>query len=375
MNAGATKIDSQELGSPDWHRTILLIVLAICAGTGLVWSLEQAQQGYPGSLEADKTVIPAGLAARVKEISVSTGNSVAPGDRLFELTDSDLEDKLIAKRREIVELEAELVRTNALAQVEITWRRRDLQADIFETQLKITAFSQEKLNKQVEQLAWKDRLSASEPAVVPIGTSTGGQFRNIALTLQKPDDQRFLAMLREDAAAATVETLTAQITLCDRRLKNLETLDKELDGKIRASSGVDVTEARLRGAKTELISLENQMEELVVNSTVHGTIGEIHFSAGEHVPTGNPVLDVLNEKHMHIMAQIPAKVAASVKEGAVVELIFPAHERRSGIVASVPAQTIPGSTRHEPVLLVKIEPSGRLWPKLALGTTVNVVLK
>lgn len=373
MNAGDIQIESEQTAGPDWHRTILLIALAVCAGTGLVWSLEKSQHAFSGTLEVNKSIVAASLTGRLKEISITPGRSVAPGDRLFELADGQLEDKLISKRREISELDAELVRANATAQVEITWRRRDLQADIFETQLKIAAFSQEKLNKQVEQLAWKDRLSSEANGIVPIGT--GSQFKSISLELQKPDDQRFLAMLREDAAAATVETLTAQISLCDRRLKNLETLDKELDGKIRASSGVDVVEARLRGAKQELTVLESQAQELAVTSPIHGTIGEIHFRQGERVTSGSAVVEILNDQHSHVTAQIPARMASNIREGNHVALVFPADERRTGIVTSVPTVTSTAANQTEPVLLIKIEPTGKLWPKVAVGTNVTVMLK
>ena len=252
MKPGEAPTVSDASNSPQWRRIVLLVGLAISAGTGLAWSLEHRLHSIPGVLEAEKTVIATSHAVRVRSISVKTGQSVIPGQPLCQLIDVLLEDQLIGKRREIAEYEAEMSRAKAAAEVEIAWRRRELQTEIFEIQLKVAGLSQDKLNKQVEEFAWKDRLSTAEPMMVITGIETSNPFRPVSLNQNQPDDQRLLAMLREDAAAGSAETLSIQIALCEHRLKKLEELDNGLEAKIHASSGVDVAEARLNGSRKEI---------------------------------------------------------------------------------------------------------------------------
>lgn len=357
------------------RRIGLLICLAVSAGTGLALLLERSgRQSYPGSLEGRKTIVTTNCAAKVHQISVKMGQSVAYGDPLVQLIDSSLEDRLVAKRREIAEFEAEVIRSKAIADVELVWRRRDLQAEIFETQLKLAGLSQERLNKQVEQIAWKERLSSTEANYGPLIAGMNHQFRVEAHDVRVPDDRKLQAMLREDSAAATVEALTTQIALCERRLKNLEILDKELDGKIRASSGVDIAEARYAGAKQELVALENQVKELTMTSPTYGTIGDVKLQSGDWVPNGTTLVEILDNQQSHVVAQIPSGAASKVHTGSKVTLIFPMNERRTGVVTSVPPQTVSMTGTSESVLPIKIEPAGKLWPKLAIGSNVNVVL-
>lgn len=358
------------------RRTGLLICLAISAGTGTVWLLDQLRvQSFPGSIEAQRTIIATNRAACVKEITAKIGQTVSSGDPIVQLTDTQLEDRFANKRGEIAEFEAELSRSKAAAEVEIAWRRREIQKDIFETQLKIASLSQEKLNKQVEQIAWKERLNAADNNILPTTADGDHPFRSISMDLQAPDDHRLQAMLREDAAAATAEALEAQIALCEQRLKTLESLEKSLEVKIRASSGVEVSEARLNAVKTELASIESQAKDLTISSPTYGTIADVRFQSGDRVPTGGTIVEILDDQQSHVVAQIPSEKASTIHTGTKVTLVFPMNERRSGVVTSLSPQATSMIGKSESVLPVKIEPSGKLWPKLAIGSNVRVLLQ
>ena len=356
-------------------RIVVLIGLALFAGTGLAWFLElNGQRSFSGSLEVRRTVVASNRAARIHEVSVKAGQSVVPGDALFRLIDSQLEDRLLTKRREVAEIEAEVVRAKASVEVDLAWRRRELQSEIFETQLKEAGISQEKLNKQVEQLAWKEHLMNADSGLGPMLAEAEHPFRSISLELHRPDDRRLHAMLREDAAAASAEALAAQLALCEERLKKLDALDKVLETKIRASSGADVAEARLKGAKLELAALEGQFEDLTMASPTYGTVGEFRFQAGDRVSAGGTLIEILDDMQPHIVAQIPAGLASKVHHGSRVTLDFPMHEQRMGIVASISPQTTSIADSHESYVAVKIEPAGKLWPRLAIGSSVKVLL-
>lgn len=357
------------------RRVGIMLILAVSAGTGLAWYLELAGlRTFSSSLEARTTVVTANRAARVQEVSIKTGQTVAPGDPLFQLIDGPLADQLESKRRELVEGDVELGRTKAAADVELAWRRRDLQAEIFETQLKIATLSQEKLNKQVEQIAWKDHLTSVESNLEPSNNEEDNPFRSISMTLRLPDERRLQAMLREDAAAAAVEAIATQVALCEQRLKKLETLDKEIESKIRASSGVDLAEARIANIKQQLLVLEGEIKELAITSPTYGTIGEVKLQSGDRVSAGGMLVEILDNDQRHVVAQIPSSAASKLKTGSTVTLVFPPEQRRIGIIASIPPQATAATAAAESCLAVKIEPAGKLWPKFAIGSSVKVLL-
>lgn len=356
------------------RRVALLICLAISAGTGLVRFLEQnGSQSFTGSLRAKTTVVSTNRSARIHQISVKTGQSVVAGEPLIQLIDPQLELRQSSKRREIAEFEAEVARAKATAEVELAWRRRDLQAEIFETQLKMATLSQDKLNKQVEEIAWKERLTSGDFGTTSNLPEMDLPFRPISMEIHLPDDRRMQAILREDAAAAAAETLAIQITLCEQRLKKLQALDQELEVKIRASSGIDVAETRLKTTMQELDAFENQAKELAVTSPTFGTVGEVKLQSGDLVTSGATLVEILDETQPHIIAQIPAGVASRLQPGSRMILVFPMNERRLGIVSTIPPQASVNPNLSESFVAVKIEPSGKLWPRLAFGSSVKVL--
>ena len=371
MSGETTPVPTVTQPTP-WRRVGLFVCLAASAGTGLACLLESCgQKSFSGQIEARRTLVTASRAARIQEVSVKTGQSVAIGDPLIQLIDTQLEDRVSGKRRDLAQLEAEVLRAKAIAEVELSLRSREVQTEIFETQLKVAALSQERLNKQVEQIAWKERLQANDSFVAEVDHP----FKPISATLNQPDDRRLQAMLREDAAAAAVEAISTQVALCEQRLKKLEALDQELNAKIRASSGVEVAEARFNGAKEELAALETQLKELTITSPSYGTVGEIKLQEGDRVNASSTLVEILDDQQPHVVAQIPSHASAQAKQGTKVTLIFPANDRRNGVITGIPPQTVPVAGTTETMLPTKIEPAGKVWPKMAIGSNVKVLLQ
>ena len=373
MTTSATTLDSVPRNSLRRSGIGVLLGLALVAGTGFAFLLEwSGERSYPGCLQSRTTLVTANCMARIREATVQSGQSVAPGSPLFQLVDVQLEDRLITKRREIAELAAEIARGKISTEIDLAWRRRELQAEVFETQLKEAALSQEKLNKQVEHLAWKEHLTSVDSNISPMVAEVDHPFRSISRELHLPDERRLQAMLREDAAAATAETLATQIALCDQRLKSLAALDKELELKLRSASGVDVNEARMNGAKQELAAMESQWKELAITSPTYGTVGQVRLQTGDRVSSGGTLVEILDDIQPYVVAQIPSGPASQLRHGVKVTLIFPSNDRRLGIITEIPPQTTTGG--RESVVSVKIEPAGKLWPKLAIGSNAKVLL-
>jgi hypothetical protein len=104
-------------------------------------------------------------------------------------------------------------------------------------------------------------------------------------------------------------------------------------------------------------------------------LGEVKLQSGELISQGATLLEILDETQPHIVAHIPVGIASKMFPGSKVSIVFPMNQLRSGIISMIPPQTISSSDGSGSFVAVKIEPSGKLWPKLAFGSSVNVQLQ
>lgn len=359
------------------RRLLMLCAASLAAGIGVAkWLDIRGSISYGGALQSRTTSITAERTARIQEIMLVPGQRVVPGDKLLQLSDERLASQIAQKQRELVELEAELKQARATADVELEWRKRELNGEIFQTQLKVSSVTQEQTAKQVEQLAWQDHLKGMQQnRIGPDLAEAELPVKSIILDSPFADERKLQAILREDAAAIAAEALTAQLALCEQQLDRLRNLEKDLPEKVRVSAGVDLIETRITGAREELAALEKQREALTVISPAHGIIGTIHHRPGDLVSAGSAIVELLDDERRHLVARIPTSAATKLRSGTKVELMFPGRQNRIGLVAAIPPHAIPADQRSSSAdsqVEVKIEPAGKLWPKLPVGSRVQV---
>lgn len=373
-----TAIETPQKFGGSLQSLVLLCAVALAAGWGVShWIEASGSASYVGLVQTRTTTVVAEHPGRMASVKVATGQRVTPGEILFELSDARLSELISAKQRELMELEAEVQRVKATADVELEWRRRDLQNEVFQTQLKAASINQEKLSRQVEQLAWQDQLKSRENGFdqkTSLVTATS-PFHPVIVNSNAVDERRLQAMLKEDAAAGAVESLSHQLNLCEQQLNRLKKLDEELPSKIRLSIGVDLAEARLKRAREELASYDKQRESLTVYSPSHGTIGGVHRETDDLVKPGDIIVELFDDDRHYLTASIPSSIVAKLEVGSKVKLVFPAGHRRIGLVAAIPPRAMPeraGDSSNDSLVAVKIEPAGRLWPKIPIGSRVRV---
>lgn len=376
-NDGPTRCANGPTARVSSRRLLMLCAASLAAGISVTkWLEVRGSTSYGGSLQSRTASIKAERTARIQEILLVAGQRVVPGEKLLQLTDDRLTAQIVAKQQELVELEADLKRVQAQAEVELNWRRRELNGEIFQTQMQVTDLTQERTTKEVEQLAWQDQLKSFQ------GDRKGPEFADAvlpvrSLILDSPfsEDRRLDAILREDAAAAAAESLAAQLVLCEQQLDRLRKLEQQLPEKIRLSVGVELVETRISRAREELIVLEAQQESLTVISPAHGIVGTIHHRPGDLVSAGEPIVELLDDERRHLVACIPSIAASKLQPGTRVDLIFPGRQSRIGLIAAIPPHAIPadrGRPSEDSQVEVKVEPAGKLWPKLPVGSRVQV---
>lgn len=342
----------------------------MCAGMALSGRWQQPKSdSQKGTLLAKSTTISAGRTAKLAEILAAAGTDVTPGTPLLRLIDDQLTARIAAKKKEIEGREVELQKVRAQADVEFQWRQQELKAEAFETQLKSAAFLKEKINHQVEQLAWKEQLTTVS-LTSGDNSLTDTLIRPLSLVNEPPNPERLQALLREDAAASAVEALDVQIGLCETRMAELKQLEEALTTKIRTSVGVELAETRLNQSREELTVLEAQTAGLTIASETHGRVGLWNKQIGDAVHAGETIVELHDQEQRFLAINVPSTLAGEYRPGVKLSLIFPGQERLAGSVEDVGPQTLRNS--EEPVVPVRITSIGRVWPQLAIGTRVIV---
>jgi len=359
----------------DFGRLILFGGAALLAGVACAgWLDGHRGGGLPGTLQARSLTITAARPCTVAELLVETGQTVTADTPLVRLYDEKLEARLAHQQRELDRLRAEVTRATAAAEVELGWRRRELQSEVFTAQMTLATLQNERLSRQVEQIAWREHL-ASTPAWT--GESASDPFlRPITLSATATGLERLQAVLKEDAAAVAAESLTAKIQLCEARLEELAALQQRLDANVRLSAGVEVAERRVSAAEAELAALQDQQRQLTLRSAGYGVVGLLLRQPGDRLAEGDAILELLDDDQRTVQARVPTERLGGVRVGDEVAVVFPDDIRRTGVVVAIPPQAVAGgaSSTGTTELQIPIAPRGKLWPKTPIGTRVDVIL-
>lgn len=360
-------------GTINLYRLVTFGGFSFLMGLAAVPFVDRERDQFPALLEAKITSVAAARPCQLAEVFVKSGQAVTPGTPLLRFMDERLEGQLVSKRRELAESEVKLRQSEAAADVETAWRRRELQGEIYATQLQVTRLQQERLSRQVEQVAWKEHLENLEQWT---GLSESDhRVQPISLTQPLPNPVRLMALLKEDAAACAAEAIQAQLELSERRLQELTKLTEELDQKIRISVGVDVVRANHESLEQQIAALETRQRDLTITSPTHATVGLWMRQPGDTLAAGEVVVELLDNAQLCVRAFLPSEKGAQLEPGQKLSIVFPGEVQREGRVDQrAPQTSLRLNQTDEATLPVTIAPQGKLWPRLPSGTRVQVCL-
>ncbi|MSR56570.1 MAG: biotin/lipoyl-binding protein [Planctomycetaceae bacterium] len=354
-------------------RILLFALVALAAGIGSAHWLESSRfESFQGYLQARVHSVVSDRDARVARILVSAGDLVAPGQPIVILEDQQLEQRLMARRQEIQDLEIELSRTEAALEVELDIQRRDILDRVFETRWRSAqALRQHTLIPQDPQLS-SHLVNRSGNGFPPLMRS----IDELSPLLGSP----IIAASAQQLAAGPPEELyrglLAELDLCAEHIAELEKMSRELPGKIKRSMGVDLAEARLAHARAALQALESERGELTIVAEAHGLVGVFLKQVGDHVAPREPIVQLLDEELPYVVLQFPSPRIADFAPGNIVELRFPGGAAGKGRIEDIPPQTtvLADETGRQPetTITAQVEPVGALWPRLPFGSVVEV---
>lgn len=354
-------------------RAIVILMIAL---TGGIWCAQWLNglrvETYVGSLQAPKTIITAKNDAVIQEIYVKEGQTVSSGELILTLFDHSLDKNWKTKQQELVAIQTELDQSKAKSEVELALRNKEIESDVFNAKLKSSQYLKEQYIHQITNLAWQDFLQDYDSI-----TSNGSNeevFRSLVYESRLPDENRITAMLRQESARNSAEVFAARVKLCEEQMAELKAMQKKLPSQIRIAMGVEVILNRLNRIKNELKQLEAQREDLQLNAGRYGMVGIFKKEIGDPVKKGTPIVELFDKEHPYLIVEVPSRKINLFNHGTEVNIMFAGNQKGKGIVRKISEQAILKPGTSESIILVDIEPTGRLWPDLPIGSTVDVTL-
>ena len=361
-----------------WSIILLSISLGIATNR---WMYANSNLSYTGTLQVKSTAVRAPVEGILQSWVVEEGTQVDPQRLICRLADDNLEREIQSQQREVARLDARLRTLQAEVDVKLHNHLRELDGDIYATQLQTADLLQKKYFHEIEVMAWREARDQkkTEPtkeekfvSLDPVINSLPVSSRNSKqLTDSKIDN-----LLKEEAAVNAVEATAAQLEICSKRLQELELQKTRLLEKVKQANGLSEVEIQLSQAKAELEELKRRQARQQVYSIDQGTITNYRHRPGEQIAAGEVIAELYQMNEAYIVAHIPCSAMHKFELESTVKCLFPNGEKRTGVVTHVAIttqQTTDAAQGNTPTVPVRIEQTGALWPSIPVGGRVRII--
>ncbi len=418
-----------------FFRMLTVVVCALLAGVLTVWIIgTHYNTPLTGILTADITTVQAPADARLDEVHVRPGDEVFTGQPLLQLENTEITSRIAGIMQQLQTADQELLRLEAQAAIELEWRRRDVDADLARLRFAVADLPQttaayrsaarsrsvaamnasashtapmpaaaiavlsERRNAAGKILFFDGQKTASglhEPQNTqpPVGADAQGNpaapvpaatnapaaapaaatlvVQTVAAPVTPADDLSQTAAPPENTATTATHTPTA-LTEAAAEIARLQSVRNELPARVDAATGVTAARARRDSLLNELQALKTTSPEIRVASPVYGIVGQVRGRAGTQVAARDVILKILHTDRRCVLVQVPTPRVHELSMGEEVELKFPGNQTYHGKVAELPLMADEHDGRTETTSLVRIEPTGRLWPAVPIGCQIEV---
>lgn len=179
-------------------------------------------------------------------------------------------------------------------------------------------------------------------------------------------------------ASAAVDTAKAQLKLRELTLRRLSQLRKSSafnparfdDARqevAKAKSAVAEAEAAVAVARANLKLANIDLEDANIRAPYGGVVIRRHTEVGAYVRAGDPVVSMIDDRHLEIEADVPADKAKDLIAGTAVDYTFSdGMIRRARVRAVLPSENPLTRTR-----IVRLVPDFALTPKAIQGLVIN----
>ena len=385
-------------------RTISLLVCALLVGVFTIYMLgRHRNQPLTGVLSADITSIRVPAPSRLTAVHVKAGQEVFSGQPLLTLEKLEHLSILEDQERTVRKLTQELKRAEAQAKIEAEWRTSELDRELTDVCLQIAQRKTPLLYQQARSIeaSTNSRRGTCVSAVsaratlasLPAKARAGGlmffsgsgqtsptpiapEQQSVAVrTAMAPrevvvSDSPTMGLVLAPAEAAPVDEQSQKLHSEETRLLSLR---EALPSTVNEAMGVTSLKEQLDDATSHLETMKSVSREIHVNAPVYGVVGQVRYRQGDDLPNGEIMVRILHTDRRYIMVHLPTRRVTEMQAGQEVELMFPGNQEFRGQIVDVPmlADTIGSS--GDTLAAVRIEPVGRLWPMIPVGSQVDVV--
>lgn len=368
---------TDSLSTPQTHRRLVPellswrtgVIVLVAFSASLVTSF-CVDGGRPlllnGTLQAPETCVTAPRAVTLREHLVQARDLVRQGQDVARVEDASVPALIRTQQLQREALRAELEQVNARADLELAWRLKDLDAEILQQQMLSADLLKRQFNSQLMFHAWKQAAQSagnrldriSDRPLVPI------LFEVAATTTATP----FQALLEHQTARNAADVYAVQIEICNQRIERLKRLRDELPDKVRSAAEIERVQARLQQCETQLKQVQERSASPRVVSQGFGTVIRRYGVPGDRLQAGDPIVTLLDRHRCYVAVEVPSDLVGRFVEDATVVLVFAGGLECQGRLRTIPLRTSPGHS----TVRVQIEPTGRLWPQVPIGSEIRV---
>lgn len=384
-------------------RTISLLVCASLVGVFTIYMFgRHRNQPLTGVLSADITSIRVPAPSRLTAVHVKAGQEVFSGQPLLTLEKLEHLSMLEDQERNVRKLTQELKRAEAQARIEAEWRTSELDRALTNIQTQIAqskhssvfeyARTADLANKRREahfssvssgatfaSLTAKSRAGgimffSGSGQTSPTPVASALQFLPVRTALAPREgvvsDSPAMDLVPTPAEAEPVDEQSQKLHTEESRLLSLR---KDLPATVNEAMGVTSLKEQLDDAASHLENMKSVSREIHVNAPVYGVVGQVRYRQGDDLPNGEIMVRILHTDRRYIMVHLPTRRVTEMQPGHEVELMFPGNQEFRGQIVDVPMLADTTGSNGDTLAAVRIEPVGRLWPMIPVGSQVDVV--
>lgn len=348
-------------------RATFVLLAAFGSSVFLVrWLDAGLDRAYRGRIDAHRRPIVATEPGRIVELHVGTGDEVRTGSPFARIEERGRLDRLDEVRDREQSLRDDLKQARARVDVELGWRRYEVDRAIFETELKSADLLRQRFDERLRNLTWGE-LAEADGVVTPVAVEQSLEHRYGHLE----------ALLRNERSRNALEVVEAQRDLCEQRIAALRALRERLPAEVAAAHGVEDIAAELAAAESEARALEDEAGARVLEAPGWGRLDEVEVVDGDPIVRGDVLAVVVDRARLHVAVPVPSRSLDRFPAETPVTLEFPGGERRKGVVLeAAPEPVVRRTEADDPTaeswFLIRVAPTGKLWPEVPLGTTIDV---
>lgn len=377
--------------------TLTLLACAMLLSCIVVyWLSVRSDQRLQGVLSADITSLRVPADARLVVSHVEAGDEVFSGDKLLTLEKTEHLELISVQRERVAALQQELQRAEAQASLDLEWRLREVERELSDVRTRAQLIREVKRNP-IEPFRSASAANHSNPqlAALPVSQSRfytpskprpqangllfigssgdsvlDGVPRAQPLAIPAAEEQKMVLA----SEASTESVLSVESASVELRLTRLEELREVLPQQVQRAAGVESIRVQFDDAAQRLSTMETLSRNVAIECPGYGKVGQVRYRPGDTMATGEVMLKILHTERRYIMLNVPTRRVNEIEPGTPVELIFPGNAQYNGKVVNLP-MLADVSTNGRSLATVRVEPSGRLWPEIPIGSEIDVVIK